>query len=169
MPVALFGNRYSYEKHYSLLNRIRLSEASGSWKVPLYLIHTANSTYSDALTTVCFVVCSSYVRVLLLRCWCCVKLPSDNMPQSLWVWDMQRLGLLAVLEQTGPVRCFNWDPCRPRLALCTGNGRVYLWSPAGCVSVNVPVEGMAPSSPHVYNFRNISIMYSLSSFIKWWL
>ncbi|XP_056102777.1 WD repeat-containing protein WRAP73 [Rhinichthys klamathensis goyatoka] len=66
---------------------------------------------------------------------------NDNMPQSLWVWDMQRLGLLAVLEQTGPVRCFVWDPHRPRLALCTGNTKVYLWSPAGCVSVNVPVEG----------------------------
>uniref|UniRef100_A0A9J7XWJ2 WD repeat containing, antisense to TP73 n=2 Tax=Cyprinus carpio TaxID=7962 RepID=A0A9J7XWJ2_CYPCA len=66
---------------------------------------------------------------------------NDNMPQSLWVWDMQRLSLLAVLEQTAPVRCFVWDPRRPRLALCTGNTKVYLWSPAGCVSVNVPVEG----------------------------
>uniref|UniRef100_A0A8C1V1C5 WD repeat containing, antisense to TP73 n=1 Tax=Cyprinus carpio TaxID=7962 RepID=A0A8C1V1C5_CYPCA len=66
---------------------------------------------------------------------------NDNMPQNLWVWDMQRLSLLAVLEQTAPVRCFVWDPRRPRLALCTGNTKVYLWSPAGCVSVNVPVEG----------------------------
>uniref|UniRef100_A0A672LC84 WD repeat-containing protein WRAP73-like n=1 Tax=Sinocyclocheilus grahami TaxID=75366 RepID=A0A672LC84_SINGR len=66
---------------------------------------------------------------------------NDNMPQSLWVWDMLRLSLLAVLVQTAPVRCFVWDPHRPRLALCTGNTKVYLWSPAGCVSVNAPVEG----------------------------
>uniref|UniRef100_A0A9J7XTA8 WD repeat containing, antisense to TP73 n=1 Tax=Cyprinus carpio carpio TaxID=630221 RepID=A0A9J7XTA8_CYPCA len=72
---------------------------------------------------------------------------NDNMPQNLWVWDMQRLSLLAVLEQTAPVRCFVWDPHRPRLALCTGNTKVYLWSPVGCVSVNVPVEGMDPVSP----------------------
>uniref|UniRef100_A0AAY4CTU6 WD repeat containing, antisense to TP73 n=1 Tax=Denticeps clupeoides TaxID=299321 RepID=A0AAY4CTU6_9TELE len=66
---------------------------------------------------------------------------NDNMPNNVWVWDMQKGGLQAVLEQTGPVRCFAWDPRRPRLALCTGNTKLYLWSPAGCVSVKVPVEG----------------------------
>ena len=72
------------------------------------------------------------------------------MPTSLWVWDMRKLCLLAVLEQLAPVRCFQWDPKRPRLALCTGNGKLYLWSPAGCVSVQVPVEGKVP--PHVSAF-----------------
>ncbi|KAJ8016408.1 hypothetical protein DPEC_G00006910 [Dallia pectoralis] len=66
---------------------------------------------------------------------------NDNMASVMWVWDMERLGLLAVLEQTSAVRCFQWDPCRPRLALCTGNAKLYLWSPAGCVSVTVPAEG----------------------------
>lgn len=71
----------------------------------------------------------------------CVSTPADNMACVVWVWDMQRLGLLAVLEQTSAVRCFQWDPRRPRLALCTGNAKLYLWSPAGCVSVQVPAEG----------------------------
>uniref|UniRef100_A0A4W5N7Q8 WD repeat containing, antisense to TP73 n=1 Tax=Hucho hucho TaxID=62062 RepID=A0A4W5N7Q8_9TELE len=66
---------------------------------------------------------------------------NDSMACVVWVWDMQRLGLLAVLEQTSAVRCFQWDPRRPRLALCTGNAKLYLWSPAGCVSVQVPAEG----------------------------
>ncbi|KAM6977914.1 WD repeat-containing protein WRAP73 [Aplochiton taeniatus] len=66
---------------------------------------------------------------------------NDSMATVLWVWDMQRLCLLAVLEQTSAVRCFQWDPRRPRLALCTGNAKLYLWSPAGCVSVQVPSEG----------------------------
>lgn len=66
---------------------------------------------------------------------------NDNMPQSLWVWDMQKLCLLTVLEQTAPIRCFIWDPSSPRLALCTGNTKVYIWSPTGCVSANVLVEG----------------------------
>ncbi|TRY99424.1 hypothetical protein DNTS_022984 [Danionella cerebrum] len=66
---------------------------------------------------------------------------NDNMAQAVWVWDMQRLALLVVLEHTAPVRCFTWDPSRPRLALCTGTSRMYLWSPAGCLSVSVPVEG----------------------------
>ncbi|XP_049631369.1 WD repeat-containing protein WRAP73 [Suncus etruscus] len=65
---------------------------------------------------------------------------NDNMPHAVWVWDVQKLRLLAVLEQLAPVRTFQWDPQRPRLAVCTGGPRVYLWSPAGCVSVQVPGE-----------------------------
>lgn len=70
-----------------------------------------------------------------------VSLTADNMASAVWVWDMQKMTLQAVLEQTSAVRCFQWDPRRPRLALCTGNTKLYLWSPAGCVSVRVPTEG----------------------------
>ncbi|KAM3872419.1 WD repeat-containing protein WRAP73 [Diretmus argenteus] len=66
---------------------------------------------------------------------------NDSMASVVWVWDMQKMKLEAVLEQTSGVRCIQWDPRRPRLALCTGNARLYLWSPAGCVSVQVPAEG----------------------------
>ncbi|CAL8252237.1 unnamed protein product [Arctogadus glacialis] len=66
---------------------------------------------------------------------------NDNMASVVWVWDMQKMSLEAVLEQTAAVRCFQWDPRRPRLALCTGTPRLYLWSPAGSVSVQVPSEG----------------------------
>ncbi|XP_040049318.1 WD repeat-containing protein WRAP73 [Gasterosteus aculeatus] len=66
---------------------------------------------------------------------------NDNMASVVWVWDMQKMSLVAVLQQTSAVRCFQWDPRRPRLALCTGNTKLYLWSPAGCVSVQVPAEG----------------------------
>ncbi|XP_010773186.1 WD repeat-containing protein WRAP73 [Notothenia coriiceps] len=66
---------------------------------------------------------------------------NDNMASVVWVWDVQKMSLVAVLEQTAAVRCFQWDPRRPRLALCTGNTKLYLWSPAGCVSVQVPTEG----------------------------
>ena len=34
-----------------------------------------------------------------------------------------------------------WDPHQPRLALCTSSNKLYLWSPTGCVSVEVPAEG----------------------------
>ncbi|XP_036297484.1 WD repeat-containing protein WRAP73 isoform X1 [Pipistrellus kuhlii] len=66
---------------------------------------------------------------------------NDNVPNAVWVWDMQKLRLFVVLEQLGPVRSFQWDPQRPRLAICSGGSKVYLWSPAGCVSVQVPGEG----------------------------
>lgn len=66
---------------------------------------------------------------------------NDNVPNTVWVWDIQKLRLLVVLEQLAPVRSFLWDPQQPRLAICTGGSKVYLWSPAGCVSVQVPGEG----------------------------
>lgn len=60
-----------------------------------------------------------------------------------------------MLEQLSPVRTFQWDPQQSRLAVCTGDSKVYLWSPAGCVSVQVPVEGEcgAPGRPRAYCLR----------------
>ncbi|XP_077441808.1 WD repeat-containing protein WRAP73 [Vanacampus margaritifer] len=66
---------------------------------------------------------------------------NDNMASVVWVWDLQKMSLEAVLEQMSAVRCFQWDPRRSRLAICTGNTNVYLWTPAGCVSVHVPSDG----------------------------
>ena len=65
---------------------------------------------------------------------------NDNIPTAVWVWDMEELSLAALLLQTSPVRDLRWDPTQPRLAIATGNSRLYLWSPAGCVSVCVPCE-----------------------------
>ncbi|ELU06120.1 hypothetical protein CAPTEDRAFT_5701 [Capitella teleta] len=65
---------------------------------------------------------------------------NDNMPNALWVWDVQKLAQRVVLLQESPITNVEWDPCQSRLALCTGNNRVYMWSPAGCLSVQVPSE-----------------------------
>ncbi|NWH71615.1 WRP73 protein, partial [Piaya cayana] len=66
---------------------------------------------------------------------------NDNIPNAVWIWDIQKLKLSVVLEQLCAIQAFQWDPRQPRLALCTGNSKVYVWSPAGCVSVQVPMEG----------------------------
>lgn len=79
--------------------------------------------------------------------WACLHLSSDNVPNAVWIWDVQKLRLFVVLEQLSPVRAFQWDPQRPRLAICTGSSKVYLWSRAGCVSVQVPGEG-EHGAPH---------------------
>uniref|UniRef100_A0A8D0KVA4 WD repeat containing, antisense to TP73 n=1 Tax=Strix occidentalis caurina TaxID=311401 RepID=A0A8D0KVA4_STROC len=74
---------------------------------------------------------------------CFLATKNDNIPNAVWIWDIQKLKLFVVLEQLCAVQSFQWDPRQPRLAVCTGNSKVYLWSPAGCVSVQVPMEGKA--------------------------
>lgn len=65
---------------------------------------------------------------------------NDNMPNAVWIWDVFQLRLAVLLLQLNPVREMAWDPQQSRLAVCTGNGKLYLWSVAGCVSVTVPIE-----------------------------
>ncbi|XP_035697911.1 WD repeat-containing protein WRAP73-like isoform X1 [Branchiostoma floridae] len=65
---------------------------------------------------------------------------NDNMPCALWIWDIRQLALVAILLQAAPVKHLEWDPCQSRLAFCTGTNKVYMWSPAGALSVDVPVE-----------------------------
>ncbi|XP_064642876.1 WD repeat-containing protein WRAP73-like [Lineus longissimus] len=65
---------------------------------------------------------------------------NDNMPHALWIWDVMRLNLVVVLIQVNPIRCVSWDTCNTRLALCTASNKVFMWSPAGSLSVEVPAE-----------------------------
>ncbi len=65
---------------------------------------------------------------------------NDNMSNTVWIWDLTKLKLVAMLVQLSSVSDFTWEPVQSRLAICTGNGKLYLWSPAGCVSVTVPVD-----------------------------
>ncbi|XP_048751589.2 WD repeat-containing protein WRAP73-like [Ostrea edulis] len=67
---------------------------------------------------------------------------NDNMPNTLWIWDVQKLKLCAVLTQGAVIKCVEWDPLQPRLSLCTGTNKLYMWSPAGSLAVEVPVEGV---------------------------
>ena len=71
-----------------------------------------------------------------------IKFIEDTMPNLLWIWNMTKFTLMNVLIQAQAIKCAVWDPTRPRLAICTGNNKIYMWSPQGCISVEVPCEGM---------------------------
>ncbi|KAJ7547562.1 hypothetical protein O6H91_08G092100 [Diphasiastrum complanatum] len=70
---------------------------------------------------------------------------NDNMPTALWIWDISRLELAALLLQKETVRMAAWDPVYPRLALCTGSSHLYMWTPAGACCVTVPLPQFAVS------------------------
>ena len=66
---------------------------------------------------------------------------NDNMPHTLWIWDIRKLSLCTVIVQAAAIKHVEWDPVKTRLALCTGVNKLYMWSPAGSLCVKVPVEG----------------------------
>jgi len=64
----------------------------------------------------------------------------DAMPSVLWIWETLRLSIMSLIVQKSPILSFMWDPTQPRLALCTGNSKVYFWSANGCSCVDVPAQ-----------------------------
>ena len=73
---------------------------------------------------------SSCGRYLASRC--------DNLPTTVWLWDVTSLRLAALLVQSCPVRSLAWDPALPRLALVTGQSSLHLWTPLGALISRVP-------------------------------
>lgn len=66
---------------------------------------------------------------------------NENTATTVWIWDMQKLQLAAVLLQTSRVTDIAWDPQQCRLLVCTGSSIIYLWSPDGASCVHVPLSG----------------------------
>ena len=64
---------------------------------------------------------------------------NENSPSVLWIWDVSRLELAALLIHKEPIRAAAWDPIYPRVALCTGTSNLYMWTPAGACCVKVPL------------------------------
>lgn len=63
----------------------------------------------------------------------------ESMKSTVFIWSMQKLTLHVVLQQVSAIKAIKWDPKSSRLAVGTGNDKIYLWSPSGSVSVQVPV------------------------------
>ena len=62
------------------------------------------------------------------------------MPNTVWIWDVAKLRLLVVMQQISAVRMLAWHPHQSLLAICTGSGAVYFWSPNGCLCAQVPTD-----------------------------
>lgn len=62
---------------------------------------------------------------------------SDQMPHNVWIWHVETMRLHSVISLLQPVRNFRWDPTQLRLAVCSAEGRVHLWSPRGISWIDV--------------------------------
>ena len=65
---------------------------------------------------------------------------NENMASAVWIWDMQKFELMAVLLQIAKVKDLKWDPKQSRLLVCTGSSIVFLWSPEGASCIHVPLQ-----------------------------
>ena len=68
---------------------------------------------------------------------------NDCQPTTVWVWSAISLELCACLQQLRPVTSFGWDPTAHRLAVATGDSRVYVWTPEGASFVEIPLPNFA--------------------------
>ena len=72
---------------------------------------------------------SSCGRYMATRC--------DNLPCVLWLWDLERVRLAALMVQKEHIKGAAWDPLLPRLAAVSGGGSLYLWTPPGNASITI--------------------------------
>lgn len=69
--------------------------------------------------------------------------------RAVWVYSAISSDLVAVLTHLSPVRTFKWGPVGARLAIVTGNSKIFFWEPAGA---SQPPRAVALSSqrrPHM--------------------
>jgi len=79
---------------------------------------------------------------------------NDNMPNTVWIWEIQSLALKVVLIHLQPVKNFSWSPKKNDLAICTGTGKIFFWSEEGASLCDVPYEGR--------NFNALNLTWSLN-------
>jgi len=66
---------------------------------------------------------------------------NDNMPYSVWIWNMTRLNLLTIVDHKDKISSFKWSPGNvERLAICCGNDKLYMWSKAGSVIIRCQAD-----------------------------
>lgn len=63
---------------------------------------------------------------------------TGSMPAVVWIWDIRRLKLAAVMVHRDPVKSAMWHPQERRIAYSTGTSTIYFWSPEGVSSALLP-------------------------------
>mgnify|MGYP000928606455 CR=1 FL=1 len=71
----------------------------------------------------------------------------ETMPAAVFVWDMAKLELAAVLMHLHSIRSFKFAPHSQQLFIGTGQSRVFMWSPRGASVVDLPRNEMATHGP----------------------
>ena len=71
----------------------------------------------------------------------------ETSPNTVYVWDMTKVELTAVLIHKDSVRAFKFGPNSQQLVIATGQSRVFVWSPKGASVVDLPRNEYAAQGP----------------------
>ena len=62
----------------------------------------------------------------------------EEMPQTVWIWDLTTLDLTSVLIHLDHVRCFKFAPQSHALYIATGQKRLFSWGQQGACVIELP-------------------------------
>ena len=71
----------------------------------------------------------------------------ETSPNAVYVWDMTKIQLAAVLIHKDSVKTFKFSPNSMQLLIGTGQSRVFIWSPKGASVVDLPRNEFAAQGP----------------------
>mmetsp|Transcript_25008 Transcript_25008/g.64551 ORF Transcript_25008/g.64551 Transcript_25008/m.64551 type:complete len:456 (+) Transcript_25008:2492-3859(+) len=81
---------------------------------------------------------------------------NENQPSTVWIWDMAAMELSSVLSHSSSILEAKWAPNSCTLVMVAGNGRIYMWTPAGASIIHIPLKNFAARSlvwsPNGQNF-----------------
>ncbi|KAH7957402.1 hypothetical protein HPB52_018563 [Rhipicephalus sanguineus] len=66
---------------------------------------------------------------------------SATFPNVVFILDIRKLVLTAVLVHLTPVTCIAWDYQSDKLAICTNAKHLCMWTPSNALTLEVPCKG----------------------------
>jgi len=64
----------------------------------------------------------------------------DNMPNTVWIWEVTSLSLFSVAVQLKPVKHFVWSPSSHILAIATENSKIYILTLDDASVCDIPID-----------------------------
>lgn len=70
----------------------------------------------------------------------------DQMPSAVWIWDTARLEAVSILVHARNIKSLEWHPHKQHLAIVTGVGKLFMWTPEGASCASIPLNGFKAHS-----------------------
>lgn len=68
-----------------------------------------------------------------------IAVVSIDYPTCVWIFNLSDLMIVAVLQQTSPVRFLTWHDTSPILTVITNDANaLFVWQPSGCLCIPQP-------------------------------